>query len=212
MAQGVMNYRDHPPEANYERIVAQSEVHETLLANTSWGFLRMKVPLACNVDSVENEYGLPNNLMFLDGGGGWYARRNGTSALSEGSSSCQSDLFGYEVFMNNPSDLAINIWDAFTTKPHLVAVKNVVSDGRTSSPWPLGGVTIPPGKSHVHVATIQLLPPELNYTNMSSMVDLGFLELRTSAGAFPSGWILSPIVVDKVWSTVLRAITVRLAM
>ena len=189
MVQDIIDYREHPPpeETNYEHIVAQSEIHETLLANTSWGFLRMKVPQACSVDSKEYGYGLPNNLMFLDGGGGWYARRNGTSALSDGSSLCHSDLFEFEVFMDNPSDSIINVWDVFTTKRNLVGVNDVMSDEGTSWLWPFGGITISPGKSNVHVATIQLLPAELNYADLSSVVDLGFLELRTSAGAFSIG-------------------------
>eukprot|EP00804_Cyclotella_cryptica_P011397 CCRYP_016060-RA/>CCRYP_016060-RA protein AED:0.17 eAED:0.17 QI:126/1/1/1/1/1/4/2069/2789 len=183
---------NHPPSSIIQEILPQAKIHETLLANTSWGFLRMKVPYACSVDSKEYTYGLPNNLIFMDGGGGWYARRNCTPSCSTRDDANMTTLldshnpFAYNIYMDNPSQVEeIQVWDVFTTQSQLVIVE--VQKSTTSKPptyYPLAGMNISPGESHVYIATIRLVPHHLNHSLLSSLTDLGFIELRTSVGDF----------------------------
>lgn len=143
----------------------------------------MKVPYTCSVDSKEYKYGLPNNLVFMDGGGGWYARTNNTRP----SANEQENIFLYDLYMDNPSPDALKVLDIFATRPELIVVQDANSETRNLLYNPLVAVTIPPGKSNEYVATVRLLPDQLTFSDISSVTDLGYLELRTTAGDFSIG-------------------------
>ena len=203
MIQSTQHGLKHPPIQSILDIFDEREIHETLLANTSWGFLRMKVPYTCSVDSMEFTYGLPNNLIFLDGGGGWYARRNATRPMRENGNAMEMvsrDPFIYHLSIDNPSyEKSIQVWDIFTTKPDVVAVqyRKSLLQSRISN-WddhvliPLGGRAIPPRSTLVYIASIELLTNQLNRTHLSKISDLGFLEVRTNVGDFSIGLDLMP--------------------
>lgn len=150
----------------------------------------MKVPYVCSVDSKEYTYGLPNNLIFMDGGGGWYARRNATPSCHGDDTNMSKllhsqDPFVYNIYMDNPSKERIQVWEVFTTKSQLVTVETQKSSSSEASTYyPFVGVNISPRENHVYIATIRLLPHHLSHSLLSSLTDLGFLQLRTSVGDF----------------------------
>lgn len=183
------------PSKHLHQLLSEKSIHETLIANTSWGFLRMKVPYACSPSTKEYEYGLPNNLMFLDGGGGWYARRNTTPTAELAhlfgddvmAAVDPDDPFVYNVYMNNPSmEKEVHVWEVFTTRPDLVQVEMRRGPSRDDPMvfYPLVGERIIPGKNNVYIATVRLLPQNFNSTMFSQIGDLGTLELRTSVHDF----------------------------
>jgi len=185
-----------PPSENYDAVnLSKHQIYETIVANTSWGVLQMKVPNVCSPPSKEYEYGLPNNLIFLDGGGGWYARRNttptaelahlfGDTTIMPAKDS--SDPFVYNVYMNNPSEKEVRIVEVFTTKPDLVGLEmrcNKTVDANVY--YPLIGSRILPGRNNIYVGTVRLFPENFQSNNLlSSMQELGFLVIRTNIGLF----------------------------
>ena len=186
-----------PPSSetlDVESIMTEHEIHETIVANTSWGFFQMKVPSVCSPPSKEYEYGLPNSLIFLDGGGGWYARRNttptaelahlfGDTTIMPAKDS--SDPFVYNVYMNNPSDKEVHIIEVFTTMPDVVGMEmrcNKTFDANLY--YPLIGSRILPGRNNIYVGTVRLFPQNIPSNMLSSMQDLGFLIIRTNIGLF----------------------------
>lgn len=183
---------NHPPSSAFETMIPHAQIHETLLANTSWGVLRMKVPYTCSVDSKEYEYRLPNNLIFMDGGGGWYARKNYTGAADVlNKEIAPHNPFRYDLYMDNPTDDVLKVWDVYTTKSELVGVYDLkiepAHDLRKQPHNLLKGVDISPGETNAYIATIFFMPEQFNHTNFHSLTDLGFLELRTSVGDFSIG-------------------------
>ena len=183
---------NHIPPSAFETIMPYAEIYETLLANTSWGVLRMKVPYTCSVDSKEYEYRLPNNLIFMDGGGGWYARRNHTRAADVLNKEIAShNPFRYDLYMDNPTNDVLKVFDVYTTKSELVGVYGMKMEPTYDlGKWPynvLKGVDISPGETNAYIASISFMPEQFNHTNFHSLTDLGFLELRTSAGDFSIG-------------------------
>ena len=135
-----------------------TSIQETLFVNTSYGQLHIKVPYICSPQQTnEYTYGLPNNIIFLDDGGGWYSRYNTTSALELSYMFGElgmhnplrdgNDPFVYRIYMNNPSSFIgsssssssnnLRIWEVYTTKPYLVSVEMEYNFDTTllSSPW-----------------------------------------------------------------------------
>jgi hypothetical protein len=190
------------------RLLDDASIHETLVANTSWGFVQMKVPYVCSPQSSkEYEFGLPNNLMFLDDGGGWYARRNTTPTVElaylfgdwEFNPTRDTlDPFIYRVYMNNPTSRELSVWEVFTTKPHLVDVEmqlhfdssltwttttHSVNDVQYYYPF-RGPRVHQPKKNNIYVATLRLFPRNFTVDMTSTMQDLGFLRIRTNVGSF----------------------------
>lgn len=189
------------------QLLDDASIHETLVANTSWGFVQMKVPYVCSPQSSkEYEFGLPNNLMFLDDGGGWYARRNTTPSVELAylfgdwefnPTRDAMDPFIYRVYMNNPTSRELRIWEVYTTKPHLVDVEmhlhfdssstwtsssQLVNDVRYY--YPFRGRVHQPKKNNIYVATLRLFPLNFTVDMTSTMQDLGFLRIRTNVGSF----------------------------
>eukprot|EP00571_Detonula_confervacea_P001333 CAMPEP_0172321840 /NCGR_PEP_ID=MMETSP1058-20130122/44427_1 /TAXON_ID=83371 /ORGANISM="Detonula confervacea, Strain CCMP 353" /LENGTH=2855 /DNA_ID=CAMNT_0013037445 /DNA_START=302 /DNA_END=8869 /DNA_ORIENTATION=+ len=185
------------------QLLDSSSIHETLVANTSWGFVQMKVPYVCSPqNSREYEFGLPNNLMFMDGGGGWYARRNTTPTVELAYMFGNWDFnpirdsfdpFIYRVYMNNPTSNEFRIWDVYTTKPHLVGAE--MQHRFDSSTWPrkmknatyhypFKGFVHTPKNNNIYVVTLRLFPDNFTSDMACSIQDLGFLEIHTSAGSF----------------------------
>ncbi len=184
-----------PPKVrNDEAILSKHQIYETIIANTSWGFFQMKVPTVCSPPSKEYEYGLPNNLIFLDGGGGWYARRNTTPTAE------LAHLFGdttimpakdaldplvYNIYMNNPSEEEVRIVEVFTTKPDLVGLEMRCNKTLDASVYyPLIGSRILPRRNNIYVGTVRLFPENFRSSMLSSMQELGFLVIRTNVGVF----------------------------
>lgn len=192
MIETVEETMQHPPSHDIKHVVPHGEIHETLIANTSWGFLRMKVPYACSVDSKEYEYGLPNNLVFMDGGGGWYARRNVTRYTENNPKTIDQNPFVYDLHMDNPSSRTLNVLNMFVTRPDLIALndRTCVEAENPFNTWV--GAMISPGKTNAYVTTIGLVPTAFNYTDLSLGADLGFLVLRTTHGTFSIGLDLVP--------------------
>ena len=157
-------------------------IYESLVANTSWGFIQMKVPYVCVPTSKELKYGLPSTLLFLDGGGGWYAPPTNFHLTTD-----TSDPFIYNIYMNNPSvKNQIKIWEVFTTRPELVRVE--FHSYHSCHEETIGLLPrIPPGTNTFYVATVRLLAENFNSTMFSSHLDMGFLELRTSINSFSIG-------------------------
>ncbi|KAL3815945.1 hypothetical protein ACHAXA_000001 [Cyclostephanos tholiformis] len=189
------------------RLLDDASIYETLVANTSWGLVQMKVPYVCSPQSSkEYEFGLPNNLMFLDDGGGWYARRNTTPTVElaylfgdwEFNPTRDAfDPFIYRVYMNNPTARELRVWEVYTTKPHLVDVElqlhfDSLSTWRSSSNsvngveyyYPFQGHVHHPKKNNIYVATLRLFPQNFTVEMRSSIQDLGFLRIRTNVGSF----------------------------
>eukprot|EP00986_Skeletonema_menzelii_P003279 scaffold981_cov144-Skeletonema_menzelii.AAC.11 len=179
---------------NDEAHLSKHQIHETIVANTSWGFFQMKVPTVCSPPSKEYEYGLPNNLIFLDGGGGWYARRNTTPTAELahlfGDNTIMpvkdpSDPFVYNIYMNNPTEKEVRIVEVFTTKPDLVGLEmrcNKTFDANVY--YPLIGSRILPRRNNMYVGTVRLFPENFGSNMLSSMQELGFLVIRTNIGLF----------------------------
>ena len=188
------------------KLLDAAVVHETLIANTSWGFVQIKVPYTCSPqESREYEFGLPNNLMFVDGGGGWYARRNTTPTIelaylfgdwTFNPTRDNTDPFLYRVYMNNPSERELRIWKVYTTKTWLVGAeyqtKHDVSTAsaesylpmkRASSEYPFKGNVKGLG-NNIYVATVRLFPDQMTLDMISSIQDLGFLKVETNLGEF----------------------------
>jgi len=184
-----------PPSEKYdEAFLSKHQIYETIVANTSWGFFHMKVPTVCSPPSKEYEYGLPNNLIFLDGGGGWYARRNTTPTAELahlfGDNTIMpakdpSDPFIYNIYMNNPSEKEVRIVEVFTTKPDLVGLEMRCNKTFNASVYyPLIGSRILPRRNNIYVGTVRLFPENFQSKMLSSMQELGFLVIRTNVGLF----------------------------
>ncbi|KAL7554978.1 hypothetical protein ACHAWF_018551 [Thalassiosira exigua] len=201
-----------PPPPDRAALLESVAVHETLVAYTSWGFVQMKVPYVCSpAESLEYEFGLPNNLMFLDGGGGWYARRNTTPTVelsylfgdwTYNPTRDPHDPFIYGLFMENPTGEELHIWEVSTTKPWLVVAerrshgnKSAWADSHNpfmeaSQYFPLRTPkelrSNPPKTTNIYVATIRLRYDQFTPEMMDSLTvrDLGFLEMRTNLGTF----------------------------
>lgn len=200
------------PQKGDEQVQMLADIFDTLVVNTSWGIVQMKVPYTCSPQSsIEYEFSLPTNLMFLDGGGGWYARRN-TTPPSSSASLHTSFLFGdwestypnmdafnpfiHRVYMNNPTDSELRIWEVYTTKPNLVDVEMQMQYvvPSWSSPlqttmdvkdfYPLRGKGHPPKQNNIYVSTLRLLPLNFTIEMTSALQDLGFLVVRTNLGTF----------------------------
>ncbi len=209
----------HRPPATYDKAIndtMMADIFDALIVNTSWGVVQMKVPYAsCSPQtSMEYDFNLPNNLMFLDGGGGWYARGNTTpeSSLkttlqtaylfgdweSNYPSSYDNDPFIHGIFMDNPTDSELNIWEVYTTKPNFVNIEIQLqyvdpwqSPSSSSHPtidvndfYPLRGKVHPAKQGNIYVATLRLLPLNFTMEQTSAMQDLGFFVVRTNLGTF----------------------------
>lgn len=187
-------------------LLDSATIIETLVVNTSYGIIQMKMPYVCSPDTKEYEFGLPNNLMFIDSGGGWYARRNTTPTVE------LAYMFGtwefnptrdihnpfiYNVYMNNPTNSELHIWEVYTTKPHIVGAeiqKHFATSPRSPSLGPSpgnkdylfreGSTIHQPNKNNIYVTTLQLYPS--NFTRDMSMTnqELGFLIIKSNLGSF----------------------------
>eukprot|EP00578_Thalassiosira_sp_NH16_P002001 CAMPEP_0181130624 /NCGR_PEP_ID=MMETSP1071-20121207/29969_1 /TAXON_ID=35127 /ORGANISM="Thalassiosira sp., Strain NH16" /LENGTH=2952 /DNA_ID=CAMNT_0023216719 /DNA_START=277 /DNA_END=9135 /DNA_ORIENTATION=- len=194
-----------PDSVRRSQLLDASTIHETLIANTSLGFVQVKVPYTCSPQhSKEYEFGLPNNLMFLDGGGGWYARRNTTPTVELAylfgdwefnPARDVLDPFIYRVYMNNPlPDKSMKIWNVYTTKPNLAGVEiqsrfdtstNIHSSKNDASlHFPFKEYPYQAKKNNIYVVTLRLYPQNFTEFMTHNLQDLGFLEIHTNIGRF----------------------------
>ena len=177
-----------------EDLLSKAQIHEAVIANTSCGFFQRKLQHVCSPPSKEYEYGLPNNLVFLDGGGGWYARRNTTPTAELAHlfgdhtimpSKDSSDPFVYNIYMNNPLEKEVRIVEAFTTKPDLVGLEMRCNNTADASVYyPFVGSRILPRRNNIYVATVRLFPENFPWAMLTSIHELGFLVIRTNVGLF----------------------------
>lgn len=204
-----------PPTSNDQPIntTMLADIFDTLFVNTSWGIIQMKFPYTCKPQSsMEYDFNFPENLIFLDGGGGWYARGNTTPASTTSLQAAyifgdweshylnidDFDPFIHRLYMNNPADRELSIWEVYTTKPNLVDVEIQVKyvDSWPSSLsslhptmdvkdfYPLKGKSHPAKQNDIYVATLRLLPLNFTLELASVRQELGFLVVRTNLGTF----------------------------
>lgn len=194
------------PRESRAQLLDSATIHETLIANTSYGIVQMKVPSVCSPDTKEYEFGLPNNLMFIDSNGGWYSRRNTTptvelaymfGTLEYNPTRNIQDPFMYNLYMNNPTNKELRIWEVYTTKPHLVGVYTQKRHGMSgSTPYPPPSTKMSadqlfqstmvhrPKQNNIYVKTLRLYPNSFSREMTLSIQDLGFVIIKTNLGSF----------------------------
>ena len=187
-------------------LLDSATVRETLVANTSYGIVQMEMPYVCSPDTEEYKFGMPNNLIFVDSGAGWYARRNTTPTVELAymfgtwefnPTRDNYDPFIYRVYMNNPTDEKLRIYEVYTTKPHLVDAEIQIHFGK-SAREPLTGLSMlnedylfqdglpfhQPKKNNIYITALRLHPTNFTRDMTMSVQDLGFLIIKTNLGSF----------------------------